>query len=199
MRRLFRLSAPARFACAGLAAAVLSGCAGTNAVSNGTSGPLLRTLADGSSNRLLSVPDRIPAPTLRGESLDGGPLDLAAYRGKVVVLNFWASWCPPCRAESADLIAVAHSAGRLGVVFLGVNIKDDRGAARRFDQVHGVPYPSIFDQPGVVLTRLHALVPQEPPSTLLVDRAGRIAELFTGGVTTNELAGPVQQLAAETA
>jgi thiol-disulfide isomerase/thioredoxin len=182
-----------------LTAAVLTGCSGKNAVSDGSGGPQLRGLAQADVNHLLRVGDRSPAPAIRGESLDGSQLDLATLRGKVVVVNFWASWCNPCRAESAGLVQVAKDTAALGVSFVGVNIKDERSAARRFDAVHAVPYPSIFDQPGVTLTRLHRLVPQYPPSTLLLDRAGRIAALFVGGVTESELSGPVRALAAERA
>ncbi len=191
---------PARLlALCALTSALLTGCAGTNAVNSTSSGPLLRTLPGGDANHLLRVADRMPAPSIRGTSLDGQALDLAALRGKVVVVNFWASWCPPCRAESANLVKVANDMAPRGVAFVGVNFKDDRSAARRFEKVHAVPYPSIFDQPGVLLTRLHRLVPQQPPSTLLIDRDGRIAGLFSGGVTETELSGPVQALASERA
>jgi thiol-disulfide isomerase/thioredoxin len=175
-----------------------TGCTGTSAVTDGSGGPQLKPL-DTDSTGVLRMSDRIPAPTLRGETLDGGSLDLADLRGKVVVVNFWASWCPPCRAESPNLVKVANDNAAKGVQFVGVNIKDDRSAAVRFDEVHDVPYPSLFDQPGVLLTRFRKLVPQVPPTTLLIDRQGRIAGLFRGGVTETELSGPVQALAGESA
>lgn len=191
---------PARsFAFLVVASALLTGCAGTQAAETGTSGPPLKTLPQTDGNHLLRVVDRIPAPTFRGETLDGEPLDVASMRGQVVVVNFWASWCPPCRAESAGLVKVAKDNAADGVRFVGVNIKDERSAARRFEEVHGVPYPSLFDQPGVLLTRFRRLVPQVPPSTLLIDRQGRIAGLFRGAVTESQLSAPVQVLAGEKA
>ena len=182
-----------------LTSALLSGCTGKNATTDGTSGPQLKPLPNAGRNQVLRVEDRIPAPALRGETLDGEQLDVRDLRGKVVVLNFWASWCAPCRAESPNLVKVANDNADKGVAFVGVNFKDKRANARRFDEVHAVPYPSLYDQPGVILTRLRKLVPQTPPSTLLIDRSGRIAGIFRGGVTETELSGPVQALAAESA
>lgn len=176
----------------------LTGCAGTQAASDGSGGPQLRSV-DTRSTGLLPVADRTPAPPLAGQTLDGGRLDVGAMRGQVVVVNFWASWCPPCRAESPGLVKVATDTAPLGVRFVGVDIKDDRSAAQRYEQVRGVPYPSLYDQPGVLLTRFRRLVPQVPPTTLLIDRRGRIAALFRGAVTETELSGPVQALAREAA
>lgn len=175
-------------------------CTGTNAADTGTSGPQLKTLGgDGTAGRVLAVADRVPAPAIRGETLDGEPLDVSTLKGKVVVLNFWASWCSPCRAESPSLVQVANDFAGKGVAFVGVDIKDERGPAKRFVQVHGVPYPSLFDQSGILLTRFVKYVPQSPPTTLLLDRQGRIAVMFPGGLTRSELAAPVAQLAGEPA
>ena len=139
------------------------------------------------------------APALAGETLQGTPLDTASMKGKVVVLNFWADWCGPCRAEAPFLNGVATQTAASGVQFVGVNVKNDRSAALAFERVSGTPYPSLYDQPGALLLRFRRIVPQTPPSTMLIDRQGRLAGIFNGGVTESELAGPVQALAAEPA
>lgn len=204
-RRAPRTAAPDRRArratLAGLLAAplLLAGCTGTSAVDAGGSGDYefgrLATGPDG----LFAAAERAPAPELRGETLQGEPLDVGALRGKVVVLNFWADWCAPCRAEARFLKAVSKQTEAQGVRFVGINVKDDRNAAKTFERTLGIDYPSLYDQPGVLLTRFRKVVPQTPPSTLLLDRSGRVAGIFHGGVTEEELSGPVHALAAEPA
>ena len=154
---------------------------------------------DTSTDGLLPVDQRPPAPELAGPTLDGERVDVGSMAGDVVVLNFWASWCAPCRAEADNLAAVAERTASDGVSFVGVNVRDEKGNAAAFERQYGVPYPSIHDQPGALLTRFRQLVPQTPPTTLLVDRQGRIAARFIGGITEAELLEPVQALAAETA
>lgn len=174
----------------------LTACSGESATSDGATTPQLKVV-DGGENGLIAEGDRPPAPELSGTTLEGERLDVADYRGKVVVLNFWASWCPPCRAEAPNLIEVAEQTEADGVQFIGVNVKNAKDEALAFERKQGVPYPSLHDQPGVLLTRFRKLVPQVPPTTLLLDREGRIAGRFIGGVTTRELLIPVQALAAE--
>jgi thiol-disulfide isomerase/thioredoxin len=186
-----------RTAAAALAAVLaLAGCSGTSATAEGPSTPQLK-IVDAGENGLITPADRPPAPQLSGTTLEGEPLDVSDYRGQVVVLNFWASWCPPCRAEAPNLVEVAEATKAEGVQFIGVNVKNAKEEALAFERKAGVPYPSLHDQPGVLLTRFRELVPQVPPTTLLLDREGRIAGRFIGGVTTRELLTPVRALAAE--
>jgi thiol-disulfide isomerase/thioredoxin len=190
------LRRPAAVAAALSCVLALTACSGESATSDGPISPTLK-IVDAGENGLIAQDDRPPAPQLSGTTLEGERLDIADYRGQVVVLNVWASWCPPCRAEAPNLIEVAEATKDAGVQFIGLNVKNDRDEALAFERKQGVPYPSLHDQPGVLLTRFRTLVPQVPPTTLLLDREGRIAGRFIGGVTTRELLVPVQALAAE--
>ena len=138
---------------------------------------------------------RDPAPDLKGATLTGTQLALTSLKGKVVVVNFWGSWCAPCRAESSSLEAVAKSTAAQGVTFVGVVERDNKSAAREFVKGHGVTYPSIFDDDGQLAADWPAAA--GPPYTFIVDRQGRVAARFLGGVTTDELQTAVTKVTAE--
>lgn len=180
-----------------LVAALATACTGRSGTNtdSGTS-PQLKTLG-GLAGGVFPVGDREPAPNLAGTTLDGQQLDLASYRGKVVVLNFWASWCAPCRAEARNLNAVYAQTKASGVEFVGVDIRDDRTAAQAFQRNKGVLYPSLFDQSARLLLKFRGQAPQSPPTTLILDRQGRVAARFLQAVTETQLLGPVQVIAAE--
>jgi cytochrome c biogenesis protein CcmG/thiol:disulfide interchange protein DsbE len=132
-----------------------------------------------------AVPDDRPAPTFELAELGGNrAIDLKEFRGDVVVLNIWASWCPPCRTEAPALSATWARYRSRGVHFLGVNHLDTEPAALEFVREFRVSYPSVFDPKGEVAARYGAL---GIPSTFVITPEGRIAYRFLGRVTVRSL------------
>ncbi|MEU6995649.1 TlpA disulfide reductase family protein [Streptomyces sp. NPDC046465] len=163
---------------AGLAvvALALSACS-----SGGTSGGSGNTNFIAGSDGIATVKkgDRKAAPSLDGETLDGKSLNIAEdYKGKVVVLNVWGSWCAPCRLEAPHFVKVAEDTKAKGVEFVGINTRDpQRGPAIQFEKQHGIPYPSLHDPMGKLMLRFPrgSLNPNFIPSTIVIDREGKIA------------------------
>jgi peroxiredoxin len=177
--------------------AVLSACTGRSGTNTDAGVDRNLNTVDVPDSGVFRVSDRDPAPQLRGTTLDDQELDVGDYRGKVVVLNFWASWCAPCRAEARNLNSVYAKTRALGVEFVGIDIKDDRTAARAFSRSKQVKYPSLFDQSGLLLLKFRGQAPQSPPTTLVLDRQGRVAARFVQPVTENQLLVPVEAIARE--
>jgi len=176
--------------------ALVTGCSGQIGAGNPSGeDPHAITLTSG----VFRAVDRDPAPSLAGTTLEGTSLDVTRMRGKVVVVNFWASWCAPCRAEARNLNSVYAQTKALGVEFVGVDIKDEKTAARAFQRAKAVTYPSLYDQDGTLLLRFRGKAPQNPPTTLVLDRQGRVAARFVQGVTEAQLLAPVQVIAKEPA
>jgi thiol-disulfide isomerase/thioredoxin len=126
-----------------------------------------------------------PAPDFSGTDLDGKPVRLADFAAHPVVLNFWASWCGPCRAEQPGLNNLARVYAGRGVQFLGIAVRDNVAQARIHRDEFAVPYRSVFDQ----AARLeHAYAVDAPPSTVLVDSRGVVVFEVTGALSEKDLA-----------
>jgi peroxiredoxin len=132
---------------------------------------------------------------VRGELLDGGSYDIADDRGKVVVVNFWGSWCSPCRAEADDLEKTFTNTKDKGVTFIGVNSRDDRDAAKAFERGR-VTFPSVYD-PNAKVALQFDVTQVSTPSTLILDRQGRIAIALRGPTVVSQLQPLVERVAAE--
>jgi cytochrome c-type biogenesis protein CcmF len=124
------------------------------------------------------------APDFTLTLLDGSPFSLSDQRGKVVVLNFWASWCPPCEEEAPDLQAVWEEYGEKGVTFVGIAYKDEEAAVRDFLSGHGITYPVGLDPTGRV-AELYGIT--GVPETFILDGEGRVVRFYIGPVTADQL------------
>jgi len=177
-----------------LLALLIAGCAGTSQGGQPQSGDTRFVAGDGKIE-IFAPADRKRAPEVQGTTLTDQPLSLASYQGKVVVLNFWASWCGPCRAEAPVLKDVAAKTKAGGVEFVGVDFKDRKADALAFERTEKSGYPSIFDQPGKVALLFQGTVPPAAiPSTLIIDSKGRIAARALGAVRYTDLMNAVTKV-----
>lgn len=175
-----------------LAVLVLGGCSQESADVGDSTGFVE---GDGSTV-ILPVDQRKPAPVLTGTDLNGEPVDTSTWKGSPGVINVWASWCAPCRAEAPELQAV-HTQNP-EVNFLGLDTRDSDASARAFVEKFGITYPNLPDPNGrLVLQFSDSLPPQAIPSTLLVDAQGRVAGRFLGAVEAGQLDAAVQDLLEE--
>jgi DsbE subfamily thiol:disulfide oxidoreductase len=125
---------------------------------------------------------------------DGRPWSSTVARGSVLVVNYWASWCAPCRAEQPDLNRAARSYAARGVTFLGVNVNDDRASAQAYLRELDIPYPSLFDPKAETVPRLGVV---GLPTTFILDRDGVVGYQRTGKTTVRSLSARLDALLAQ--
>ena len=138
----------------------------------------------GDLSRQANRGDRPAAPDFTLERLDGsGELQLSSLRGKVVILNAWASWCGPCKEEAPYLEQVWRRNRDRGVVVLGLDAKDFRADARRFAERYDLTFPLVYDGPGDAIDGFGIT---GFPETFVIDREGRVVRAFAGAVNGDE-------------
>ena len=145
-----------------------------------------------------SAREGFSAPDFSLELLGGGQVTLSELRGKVVLVNLWASWCPPCRAEMPAIERVYRSYKDLGLVVLGVNTtnQDSESAAASFVQEMGLSFPIPLDRSGAVSASYNL---RGLPSSYFIDRQGIIRSVVVGGPMSEALIqSKVEQLLKET-
>jgi thiol-disulfide isomerase/thioredoxin len=157
------------------------------------------TTVDGNPSAVLySAGHRPAAPAFGGTTLTGSKLSFSSYRGRVVVLNFWGSWCVPCREEASTLAAVAAKYRPSGVSFLGVDVRDTAASAQAFVDNFHVGYPSVGDSGSVITADFSDVVPiAGTPTTLVIDRTGHIAGAVFGTVTYSDLTAILAKVTAK--
>ncbi|MET7650363.1 MULTISPECIES: TlpA disulfide reductase family protein [unclassified Streptomyces] len=143
---------------------------------------------------------RDPAPDLSGKSIDGKQLAVSSFKGKVVVVNVWGSWCAPCRAEAPNFEKVSKDLAAKGVQFVGINVADPKAeSALAFEKNYGVTYPSLYDPSSKLMLRFKkgTLNPQAIPSTLVLDRDGKIAARSLAALGEEKLRSMINPVLAE--
>ena len=138
--------------------------------------------------------DAKPAPEFSLELLRGGTVELAALRGKVVMVDFWSSWCPPCRQEAPVLAQVYREYGGRPVEFIGVDIWDRPEDALAYIQQYGIPYPNGVDTDGAILIDYGVT---GIPEKIFIDRDGFIARKFVGPMNAVDLRAALDELLAQ--
>ncbi|MGX1132334.1 peroxiredoxin [Streptomyces glaucescens] len=143
---------------------------------------------------------RAEAPELSGKTIHGKQLSTADYKGEVLVVNFWGSWCGPCRIEAKNFQKVHEDLKDEDVRFVGVNTRDTSlTPALAFEEEQGITFPSLYDPTGKLMLRFEkgTLNPQLVPSTLVIDREGKIAARALSALSEEKLRGMIEPVLAE--
>lgn len=140
----------------------------------------------------INAKDRILAPIIEGKTLDGGFYRLK--EGRIGLLNVWASWCSPCRAEAPSLVALSKSFPEVG--FVGILTRDNLGSARAFVKRYGIPYPTLVDD-SILLGFHNSLVANAIPTTLIIDRNRKVAARISGQITISSVTELIERVSKE--
>ena len=135
---------------------------------------------------------------LSGRTLQGREISLSSLRGRVAVVNVWASWCAPCRQEAPVLARLSKTYAARGAAFVGVNVRDNPAEATAFAEAHDITYPSVQDEAARAVLSLKPYVPMNAvPVTLVLDRGGRVAGQVIGILRESSLKAALDDTLAE--
>lgn len=180
-----------------VAAAALAGCSG----GDGLPAPQGANYIEGDRTwSKVAEADRGEPIEFTGTGVDGAAIDLADFRGKVVLLNTWFAGCGPCRKEAPDLEEVWQEYASRNVQFLGVNTNDTANIAAAFAKRFGTTYPSVLDaDSGAAMLALRGVAPQATPTTIVLDTQGRVAARVSGVVDPSVITGLLDDSGADPA
>ena len=164
-----------------------------------TSGDQGFVTGDGTVTVVAEADRRPPAGDVAGETVDGKPVSLEDFDGKVVVMPVWGSWCGPCRKEAPGLALASRDLADKGVAFLGIGSRDrNKVDVRRFLERFDIPYDSIHDEDGETLLAFRGtLPPMSIPSFVFIDAEGRVAARILGEADLSTIYGVLEDLTGE--
>ena len=182
-----------------VAALLLAGCSTGHDAVDVNNGGEFRFVAGTPAGDVIPAAERRSAPQFSGTLLDGTAFssskDLA---DRVAVLNFWGSWCAPCRVETPEFQQVYAEVRDRGVAFLGIDVKEtDKQFPLAFVRRFGIEFPSLYDPSGETALAFRDYPANAIPSTIVLDRQGRVAAVYTGPVAKDDLRTVLGRLIGE--
>jgi peroxiredoxin len=181
-----------------LGALLLVGCSTGSGAVDVNNGGEFRFVAGTPAGEVIPPDERAQAPGFSGTLLDGSEFSSSELAGDVAVLNFWGSWCAPCRVETPEFQEVYAQVRDQGVQFLGLNVKEtSEQFATAFVQRFGIQFPSLYDPRGEVALAFRGYPANAIPSTIVLDPDGRVAAVYTGAVSKENLHRVITQILGE--
>jgi peroxiredoxin len=180
------------------ALALLAGCSTGSDQVDVNNGGEFRFVAGTPAGEVIPADERASAPDFGGRLLDGAEFASADLDGDVAVLNFWGSWCAPCRVETPEFQEVYADVRDDGVQFLGLNVKEpSEQLALAFVERFGIEFPSLYDPRGEVALAFRDYPATAIPSTIVLDPQGRVAAVYTGLVAQEDLRSVIDRVLGE--
>ncbi len=176
----------------------LSACSGGKNAVDQSSGNQFRYVQANKKGSVIQASERKQAGPVTGALLTGGSYRLSDDRGKVVVLNFFASWCPPCQLETPQFDSIYRERKSAGVQFIGMDVKDpSKSAAQSWIKDKGVTFPVVYDEAARSAIQLGDVPMAALPSTVVIDKRGRVAAVYVGAVLPADLTPALDALTEE--
>jgi thiol-disulfide isomerase/thioredoxin len=181
-----------------VAVLLLTGCSTGDGAVEVNNGGEFRFVAGTPAGEVIPVDGRAAAPEFSGTMLGGGDFDSTELRGQVAVINFWGSWCAPCRVETPEFSEVADELADDGVQFLGINVKEtSEQFAQAFVDRFVISFPSLYDPRGEVALAFRDYPANAIPSTIVLDPEYRVAAVYTGEVAQDDLRRVLERVLEE--